>query len=389
MTLLTLRAVLKLLAAELGSSVSVTPEEKEDIRASLGDIYRYSKRNDIAHFVGYTLVKNKLLSATDESFEEFETEQFMAIMRRERQDFELARICDVLESAGIDFIPLKGAILKSVYPEAWMRTSCDIDILVKEEDLAAARKCMLDTLKYKKGNDSLHDESFDCGGSVHVELHFALMEEGSANDADRIMQDVWSHTKNAPDKKHHKLMSDEMFYYYHVAHIAKHFEEGGIGVRHFLDLYLLDRDTSNVEKREELLIRGGLGVFGSVARKLAHGWFGGVELDMLARRAEAFVVNCGTYGSRKNAILLAKEKRGGGKKYILSRIFMPYDAIKYSYPILKRHKWLLPFYQIVRWFKLLSFKRAKSAAREIKATQKLSDTEFKALKALMRDVGLK
>ena len=144
-----------------------------------------------------------------------------------------------------------------------------------------------------------------------------------------------------------------------------------------------------MEKRTALLHKGELEVFERVARALSACWFEGEELDFLGQRAENFVLRCGAYGSKSNAILLAKERTGGGRGYILSRIFMPYDSIKYAYPILRKHKWLLPFCQIARWFKLISPGRARSAAREIKTTYNLSDREFRALKSLMRDVGLK
>lgn len=389
MTLSTVRAVLRLLAAELGAEVEVSAAEKEQIKASLDKIYQYAKRNDMAHLVGHALVKNKLICEEDPSFALFEAEQFTAFIRQERQDFELARICAALEDAGIDFIPLKGAVMRGLYPEPWMRTSCDVDVLVKTEDLAAARECMINALGYKQGKTSLHDESFELSGGIRVELHFELMEEGSAEKSSKVMLDVWSHTENAQGKKHHKLMSDEMFYFYHIAHTAKHFEDGGIGTRPFLDLYLLTRDRQNEERRAALLHKGGLEAFERVARALSSCWFEGEELDILGQRAENFVLRCGAYGSKSNAILLAKEKAGGGRGYILSRIFMPYDSIKCSYPILKKHKWLLPFCQIARWFKLISPGRARSAAREIKTTYNLSEKEFRALKALMTDVGLK
>ncbi|MBO4954226.1 MAG: nucleotidyltransferase family protein, partial [Clostridia bacterium] len=35
----------------------------------------------------------------------------------------------------IDFMPLKGAVIRQYYPEPWMRTSCDIDIHVKKDRL--------------------------------------------------------------------------------------------------------------------------------------------------------------------------------------------------------------------------------------------------------------
>ncbi len=388
MTDSTIRSVFRLLAAELGASVSITHEEKTQIRASLDEIYKYAKRNDMAHLIGYALVKNGLIDENDGSFELFETEQYTAMLRRERQDFELSRICKALESAEIDFIPLKGAVMRQYYPEPWMRTSCDIDVLVKKEDLARAEECMLQTLGYKKAKESLHDVSFDAAGSVHIELHFDLLEEDRAENSRAVALDVWDYTEDAQGKKHHKLLSDEMFYFYHVAHIAKHFEDGGIGVRPFLDLYLLNRDGGNEKKRVELLRRGGIEVFDCVARELSAFWFGSGELGSLGRRAEAFIFRCGAYGSMTNSILLAKEKTGGSRGYLLSRIFMPYDSIKYSYPILRRHKWLLPFCQVARWFKLLSPKYARRAAREVNASNRLTDSDYKSLKALMRDVGL-
>ena len=388
MTLSTVRAVLGLVAAEVGASIKISADDMAQIKANLDEIYRYAKRNDIAHLVGHALIKNGLISERDNSFPLFEGEQYTAMLRQERQDFELGRICEVLEGGGIDFIPLKGAVLRRLYPEPWMRTSCDIDILVKKEDFAAAKKCLLEDLGYKRGKESSHDESFDAPGRVHIELHFDLLEDGQTRGARKIIENVWSHTVPAEGKKHHMLMSDEMFYFYHIAHIAKHFEEAGIGARPFLDLYLLTLGRENDAKRDDFLKRGGLDVFERVARELVNCWFAGGELGNLGQRFEIFILRCGAYGALSNSILLAKEKRGGSRGYILSRIFMPYDSIKYSYPILKKHKWLLPFCQISRWFKLLSPKRAKRAAREAQRSSELSDKELRRLKTLMQDVGL-
>lgn len=388
MTHLTIRAVLGLIAAELGADLTVTDEAKAEIRSSLDEIYQYAKRNDMAHLVGYVLTKNGLISEEDESFSSFEVEQYTAMLRRERQDFELSRICDALEEAEIDFIPLKGAVIRDLYPEPWMRTSCDIDVLVKKEDLPRAGECMVSSLGYRKGKDSMHDESFYGEGSIHVELHFDLVEEDHAEKSSEVLADVWSCAEVAEGKKHHMLMSDEMFYFYHVAHIAKHFEEAGIGARPFLDLYLLTRSGSNSAKRDELLRRGELEVFERVAREISLCWFEGRELDELGQRAETFIMRCGAFGSAVNTILHAKKRLGGKRRYLLGRVFMPYDSIKHAYPILQKHKWLLPFYQVARWFKLLSPKRAKKAAREIRRTNRLSDGDYLALKALMSDVGL-
>jgi hypothetical protein len=53
---------------------------------------------------------------------------------------EFERICLVLEKAKIPHIPLKGSVLRKLYKEPWLRTSCDIDILVQEETLGTRNK---------------------------------------------------------------------------------------------------------------------------------------------------------------------------------------------------------------------------------------------------------
>ena len=38
-----------------------------------------------------------------------------------------------IKKVQIPFLPLKGSVIRQYYPEPWMRTSCDIDILVDFE----------------------------------------------------------------------------------------------------------------------------------------------------------------------------------------------------------------------------------------------------------------
>ena len=55
-----------------------------------------------------------------------------------KQEAELEHIRAVLEREGIAYVPLKGAVMRALYAEPWMRTSCDIDVLVHETDLERA-----------------------------------------------------------------------------------------------------------------------------------------------------------------------------------------------------------------------------------------------------------
>ncbi len=98
-------------------------------------LFKLSKRHDLAHLVGDALDKNGLLPDGTEAKKRFLQERNMAVYRYEQIQYEYEQICEVLEKAKIPFIPLKGSVIRQYYPEPWMRTSCDIDILVKENIL--------------------------------------------------------------------------------------------------------------------------------------------------------------------------------------------------------------------------------------------------------------
>ena len=203
-------------------------------------LFKLSKRQDLVHLVGDALEKNGLLSEGTEAKRRFLRERKMAVCRYEQQQYELGQICDALEKAKIPFIPLKGSGIRQYYPEPWMRTSCDIDILVDKSNLESARDRLQQDLGYQEEQvASSHDVSLYAPSGVHLELHHSLVEEEYAQFTSDILYDVWE--RIVQSESYQKTMADEMFYFYHIAHMAKHFGIGGCGVRPFLDVYLLQK----------------------------------------------------------------------------------------------------------------------------------------------------
>ena len=47
---------------------------------------------------------------------------------------ELNNVCDVFTKEKLVHIPLKGSIIKNMYPSTDMRSMSDMDILIKRED---------------------------------------------------------------------------------------------------------------------------------------------------------------------------------------------------------------------------------------------------------------
>ena len=383
-------AMFALLRTVFDDEKTLREEDRATICENIGQIYAISNRCDMAHLFGYAMEKQGIISPENEFFSKFQKQQYLAVYRYEGMKYEIERICFAFERNGIDFILLKGAELRSIYPEPWMRTSSDIDILVKSEDIDRATEVIMAESGYSRATDTLHDRSFFSEGNVHIELHFDLLEEDRANSASEVLCDVWSHSIPAKERKHRYILCDEMFYFYHIAHIAKHVEYAGVGMRPFIDLWLLNHcnNSKSLEKRAELLSRCGLERFANVCEELAEHWLGKRALSETGKKFETFILNCSTYGSEQNRILLIQDNLGGTNRSVWRRICMPSDQIKFAYPILQRHKWLTPVFQVVRWCKLLSGKMAKKAINELKISRSATQEDSRKLKAFMSEIGL-
>ena len=170
----------KVMFALLRSAVCgdpLTDGEKALFHADmLPRIVRTAQRHDVAHLLALGLKRNRL---PDGSGGQLDAELFRAVYRHEQMNYELTRLCGELEKAEIPFIPLKGSVLCRYYPEPWMRTSCDIDILVHGEDLERAVSALEEHLAYRREGKSPHDVSMFTRDGRHTELHYSLAEAGA------------------------------------------------------------------------------------------------------------------------------------------------------------------------------------------------------------------
>lgn len=313
-------------------------------------------------------------------------------MEAVRRDIHLShafgQICQTLESAHIPFIPLKGVVIRKRYPEPWMRTSCDIDVLVREEDLEQAINVLITELGCWNEGRGYHDVSLSAPNNVHVEHHFTLMEEHIFPAAQEIVKNVWKNVLPMMPEGFQMQMTDEVFYFYHILHMASHIC-GGCGIRPFLDLWLLNHKVQyNVSERDALLQKGGLLKFAQAANALSEVWFSGQPHTELTQRMEWFVLTGGMYGITENMIAVQQVKKGGRKQSILYKIFLPYELLKGHYPVLQRHKWLMPFCQMARWFRLLSPERWKQSVYELKTNMAVSKQHCSAVERLINELGL-
>ena len=289
-------------------------------------LYILAKSHDLVHLL-CAPIERCGISPSKEVLEKFRSQTFSAVYRQNNISHEMTRICDTLERACIPFIPLKGAIVRELYPKPWMRTSCDVDILIRSEDLEKAADAIIETLSYERKWKNSHEVSFFSKNGVHLELHYRLVGDESRTGLNSVLDTLWESIEPKAGKLYELLLADEMFYFYHVAHMALHFENGGCGMRPFLDMWLLNHNKSyDKAAREALLHRGGLLKFAVGAEALCEVWFGTSEHTSLTHAIEDYLVGAGVYGSESNSVMLKQTQKGSSFKYILSRLWLPYDS---------------------------------------------------------------
>lgn len=321
-----------------------------------------------------------------------QTAQYM--IANDGQIEKLNGIKAAFDKAGVDYLLLKGAEMKQLYPKSEMRSMSDADILIKTEQLPQISAVM--TAEGFTGSTESDHEIHWIDRQLHIELHKSLMPSYNPAFYD-YFKDWWKLAKRLDNSSHCYKFSNEDFYIYLFAHFVKHYLDGGIGLSQLIDLYVYRNHYSLNEKyiRAELeKLR--IYKFYQNIQKLLNVIFREEESDEVSEQILATVLSSGAYGtsaahnvswatrktSQKNDAKTAK------MLYTLELIFLPYWRMCLKYPILKKVPVLLPVMWVVRWFDTLFFKHDR-----IKKNQKkMKMVTTKSIEQYQKDletVGLK
>lgn len=353
---------------------------------TLCELFELAQSQDLAHIVAYSLEKRGALPK-NEVGDRFSRLMMLAAYRYEGQAYEVGRVSAAFERQGIDHALLKGAVMRHKYPKPWMRTMSDVDILIKEDELERAVSVLCRELGYTERERGAHDVSLFSAGGVHIELHFRLMDEQSigvlGEESAKVMRQAWQTASLCENSAHSYELSGEAFYTYHLAHMAKHILNGGCGVKPFLDTLVLSLTQTPA------VVGDRIKAFETGVLRLCKVWFGDGAHDENTLLLENYVLSGGVYGNEAQRAAAGQSAKGGKLAYIFGRIFLPYDELKYRYPVLKKHKWLTPLFEAVRWISLPFKKGISETGRELGAIGDVSRDSSDKLSAMLSGLGLK
>ncbi len=362
---------------QTGSQPALTEEQ-------LARLYKRAKQHDLAHLVGDALIKKGLL-ADPAQYKLYKREVLVAVYRYEHFRHELNRIRKTLNAAEIPFVPLKGAVIRAYYPEKWMRTSGDIDILVHGSDRERAVQCLSEKLGYSFKVESDETVVMTYKEHTHVELHASVNEFDTERQT--IFDDCWSYAHVVDGYEYQ--FENEFFLTYFYAHAAKHFAHGGCGVRPFIDCFLLNKKLPYDKEKLQAMLEGeGVDKFAEAMEKLAEVWFANGRHDEVTERMAVFVLRGGVCGSLNNTMSVRQQQEKGVHGYLLRRLCIPYATLCEFYPILRKHPHLTPLYRVRRWFRAFSPRTRASFRNDVRAISGMSEQNRSDTGYLLCELGL-
>lgn len=348
-------------------------------------LFQLAKKHDSLHLVGYAIKKGMLTLIDEDAEKKFIAQYYGAMRRVMALEHEISSIREAFEKDSIDFIFLKGAVLRKYYPEECMRVSGDMDVLVRTVDLTSAEKVLSERLCYQAKEKGAHHNHVMSPAGINLDLHFTLTER--INSAKPYLDEVWNRSVLIEGKKHEYRMTDEMFYLFHIYHASVHFQMGGCGIRAVLDTWVLNhRIEFNRESRKDLLEKSGLLKFAVALENIAEKWFSNGE-DSGYSDIEEYILTGGLAGGHRHVAAVQAQK-GSRFKYVFSRIFPPYRTLKFGYPILQKCPILLPFCWIHRLISGAFTGKTKKAKYELKQSKEGAQ-QSKEIAKLYQKVGLK
>lgn len=271
------------------------------------------------------------------------------IARQVKFDIMCDKISEKLSEKNIRHIVLKGSEIQKFYPSNIVRKSSDIDIYIDKKDVAVVDGIMRE-LGFLSGETNDENYQYLKQPRYNVEFHTTL--EGYSDNQKKILLKLSENAVHVKGTRY--VLSDSDAYIHALFHLFKHFVYSGVGVRMFLDLYLIsknaciDFDYANKVLRE-LEIAG----FAQAVNEINKVLFENAKPTDDQNELAEFIFNSPLYGARQTNIYLSNFNHGakhiGRWKLLDVKYGVGFNSMCKRYPVLRKAPVLYPLSFIHRF----------------------------------------
>ena len=375
-----------------------TPDKDKVCGMDLAALYRYARRHTLAaitydalELLGSSIGEGLGAFAKDDTvvsvLTKWKETRDKALRKNLMLDAARKKLFQYMDAEHIWYMPLKGAILKDLYPRQEMRQMADNDILFDAEYEAAVKDYFVregyEVISYAKGNHDVYEKE----PVYNFEMHTSLFGEAHNEIWAEYYKDIQSKL-NKSDHHFQYSFTDEDFYIYFIVHAFKHFDGCGTGIRYFVDSYVY-RNAKNLDWGyiERELDKLGVLAFEKTFRSISMKIFGkGEAVSRLNREEYSMLCDsmfAGTYGNLQSGIDKKLHKIQGNEdritkntkvKYIIGRLFPPMSYYKAYYPFIYKTRIFIPFFVIFRMVRGV-LQHWREMMREIRVVLKIDQAD--------------
>ena len=277
-------------------------------------------------------------------------------------DAEYKRISRALKEEGIAHLPLKGLVIKRLYPAIGLREMSDMDIYFDSAYCLRVREIMESSGYQCKIFSKSNEDVYRKPPLYIVEMHRELFSD----DSPAPQLAPYFNKLQILNRPRAELSLEET-YIYLISHLYMHYLTSGTGIRSLLDIYVFLKhyrerlDFSCIEHELRLLDMDG---FEQKTRELALKF---LSLALLSREEIDelnYYIDSGVYGTKnlyyKNRIAESvKGRRFGGKLHYIHGRFTVTPKMIRDDPFYSRHPGLAPLMSVTRPIKALVTKPKK------------------------------
>lgn len=336
------------------------------------DIYYMAKIHNVDCIV-YRGLSEFLEKNPDEYAQKWKQRNLQCAMQGVVQLAERERLYQMFTNAGIRILPLKGCLMKEMYPKQEYRQMADLDILIDLENAARVKEMMIKSgYEDESEHAAKHHDEYIKKPWCNVEIHKSMLPKKHQNA--QKYDNIWERAyEEQPGSGIYRLSWDD-FYIYMIDHFAKHFFLSGSGIRSVMDIFVfLEKKGSELhpEYLEEQFKKRDLWEFKETVEQIAKAWFEEGNVKVF-EETEARIILSGAYGTvelhqmihMENLAQKYKSKRLARLAHMGEMVFLEYDGMCSLYPVLKKHAYLLPFCWVHRIFKVI-FKKQNRIQEEL------------------------
>lgn len=360
------------------------PNESILEKVNFEQLFTLSKSQCLSSITYMALQNTEAFSHADKTLVKQWKEAKEKVIRKNLMlDNERQQILTELEKKHIWYMPLKGAVLKQLYPQQAMREMSDNDILYDASYQKEVKKIFKERgYKVDMYAQSNHDV-YQKEPLYNFEMHTSLFEGNVYPEFSNMFDNNPNILIKDENSAYARQLSDEDFYIYLTAHSYKHYDSSGTGLRNLVDFYIMNKAFKNVDweyiiKQLKILK---IDDYELNCRTLSKQLFEKailIDETKLSQKQQELLSNLsssGMYGSQEQYVsnTLNKISDDGNIstkvkiKYFIKRLFPSRELYKFSNPLFYKLPILLPLLWLYRIIKVILFDR-KRIYSEIKTT---------------------